>query len=188
MDWNGANKALRSVLDFPANTYATEHPQKVESARKSYPHSVSHVPGTGGLTCVPYALELADVPVYQAIGRDFGGEVFAGREFVEWLLEGRLKELVAPIPGCLAFYFEGWTWRHVGITGVGERVVSKWGTFPVYEHDFWEVPLTYGDRIRFFEQLSSARAIELFLEFARASVEIPREVDEIIKEVERAAK
>lgn len=31
----------------------------------------------------------------------------------------------------------------------GDRVESKWGRGPIWKHGLWEVPLTYGDTVKF---------------------------------------
>jgi hypothetical protein len=40
-----------------------------------------------------------------------------------------------------------------------------WGTFPVYEHEIWEVPARYGDEVRYFENPGPAGALQLILEY-----------------------
>jgi hypothetical protein len=77
--------------------------------------------------------------------------VFAGRRFVEWLLKNRLVEFQRPVPGCLVLYFTGDVWQHVGVVAGEGRVISQWGTFPVYEHALFEVPARYGNEARFFQ-------------------------------------
>jgi hypothetical protein len=78
---------------------------KFEGIRGQHAHKVSLVRESGGLTCVPYAFALADNRTYQAVAVDFEGKVFAGAEFIAWLLDGRLHEVADPAIGLLGLYF-----------------------------------------------------------------------------------
>lgn len=93
MQWDGRNNALRCALDFPAGTLIGEHAAKVDALRLGYQHTVVLRQASEDLTCVPYALELTTNPTYRAIAADFNREVFAGSEFIEWLLNDRLCEV-----------------------------------------------------------------------------------------------
>lgn len=115
-----------------------------------------------------HAFGLTDDPTYRAIAMNFGGNIFAGRSFIGWLLEHRLKELDEPTPGCAVLYFSGKVWQHIGTSTSPGRVTSKWGTFPVYDHAILEVPERYGDSVRYFERPDREEAIRLFLQFARS--------------------
>jgi len=65
---------------------------------------------------------------------------------MEWLIKGHLVEIAAPKTGCLAMYSDQGVWQHVGLVVSPGRVISQWGTFPVYEHDVCEVPNMALDR------------------------------------------
>jgi hypothetical protein len=174
--------ALRIALDFPDDTIIGEHSALVEQVRRTYPHTIRHVPEPSDLNCAPYALRLSNNAIYRAIARDFDREIFAGRQFVEWLLSGRIREIEHPKSGSLALYFSGAVWRHAGLVSGPRRITSKWGTFPVYEHDFCDVPARYGDRLRFFETMSMDDALALFLEYARSCGASAEDITNIIAE------
>ena len=74
-----------------------------------------------GSTCAIYALGLYKNPTYRAIATDFGGAVFAGRNFMEWAIRSHFVEIGHPVVGCLAMYFRGNTWRHVGLVSAPGR-------------------------------------------------------------------
>ena len=93
--------------------------------------------------------------------------VFAGLDFVEWALAGRLRPIDDPQIGSLAMYFMGEKWRHVGLVYRSGRIISKWGTYPVYEHEISDIPASYGNRVRFYERPTHSDALALFLEYAR---------------------
>jgi hypothetical protein len=58
---------------------------------------------------------------------------------------------------------------HIGELMTFRRVVSKWGAFPVYEHENWELPARYGDQARPFNKPNDAGAISLFFQYARVA-------------------
>ena len=83
-----------------------------------------------------------------------------------WLIERHLVELDTPVVGCLVCYFAAGRWTHVGVMLAGNRVRSKWGVMPRYEHDMAEVPAEYGQCVRFYERPPPAMARRRFREFA----------------------
>ena len=130
---------LRRALEAPVGFDRFEHRNRTESIRESFPHSVNYRALVNGTTCLTYALGLFKHPTYLAIaGEFFNYQIFAGKLFVDWLLEGvRLSEISNPAPGALMLYFADGIWRHAGTGTVGHRVISQWGTFPVYEHELF---------------------------------------------------
>ncbi len=104
-------------------------------------------------SCMTYALGLDSIDAYRRVALAFEPPVFAGKDFAHWLID-EVEQSEGPTPGCLVFYFEGETWRHVGTLDdvEGLRVVSKWGEMAVYEHGLDEVPAGYGDKVRFFHK------------------------------------
>jgi hypothetical protein len=175
-------RALRKALDFPTGTSKSEHAAKVAALRVIHAHEIALCSEASLLTCVPYALGIAEEPRYEAIARDFSGEIFAGSDFVNWLLRGRLMEIGAPRPNCLALYFSDSSWKHMGVLIGQNRINSKWGTFPIYEHAFWEVPASYGDELRFFD--APENSLRAFIEYARTRAD-QRDIDDIVEEVAR---
>ena len=65
-------------------------------------------------------------------------------------------------------YFMGEKWQHVGLVYGSDRIISTWGTYPVYEHEISEIPASYGDRMRFYERPTQPDALALFLDYARS--------------------
>jgi hypothetical protein len=134
------------------------------------------------LTCAPYALGLSYNRTYRSLAYwaylgEIASIVYAGPEFMVWLLEGRLQEIGEPHAGCLVCYFSNSKWKHVGVIDSHGNVTSKWGQFPLYEHALDEVREDYGDEVRFFERPSPEDALALFLEFA-AEKGVPSEIVE----------
>jgi hypothetical protein len=160
---------LRRALDAPEGFDRRKHRARTEGVRAAFPHSVQYRDLVDGSTCLTYALGLFKDRTYRAVaGKSFRYQIFAGKTFVEWLLEnGHLKEIGTPVAGCLVLYFAEGIWKHAGTAAADRRVISQWGTFPVYEHEVFEVPARYGNQVRYFEMPSAERARELFLQFAK---------------------
>jgi hypothetical protein len=160
------NRALREALDAPDGFPISQHREYIERVRLTHPHTVVFRQAIDLSTCVLYALSLSGEAVYRAIAVNFGGRVFAGRAFMQWLINGRLVELDKPMNGSLALYFNQGVWQHVGMVSGDGRATSQWGMFPVYDHDVWELPARYGDEVRYFSMLKIGEPLRLFLEFA----------------------
>jgi hypothetical protein len=161
------NKPLREALDAPDGFPVSEHRARTDGIRKLHPHTVTFQKLVDESTCVLYAFGLVGNSIYRAIATNFGGQIFAGKAFMEWLIKGHLVEIAAPKEGCLAMYFAKGVWKHVGVVVKSGRVISQWGTFPVYEHDVCELPARYGGEVRYFEMPGRGEPLQLFLEFAK---------------------
>jgi hypothetical protein len=186
MQWNRRNKALRIALDFPAGTLVGEHAAKLETIRRGYPHTIVLKQEPADLTCVPYAFGLTNNLMYRKIAAGFNREVFAGQKFIEWVLNDRLREVSRRTLGALALYFSAKIWRHIGFISAMDRVTSKWGTFPVYDHHLWEVPISYGDKLRFFKRPAPEDAVALFLDYCRYECVTDRDIADILSETEKS--
>jgi hypothetical protein len=161
------NKSLREALDAPDGFPVSRHREYIERLRSVHPHTVVFRQAVDQSTCVLYAFSLSRDNTYRAIAGNFDGRVFAGRAFMQWLINGHVVEIDKPTEGCLALYFNEGIWQHVGIVSEPGRVTSQWGLFPVYEHDVCELPARYGAEVRYFSMLAPGEPLRLFLEFAK---------------------
>jgi hypothetical protein len=161
------NHDLRMALDAPDGFFSSRHRSLIERVRHAHPHTVAYRELLDEGTCATYALGLFREKAYWAVASKFGRRIFAGRQFMEWLIQRHLKKIHRPVLGCLAVYFLGGVWQHVGIISGTGRVTSQWGTFPVYEHGFFEVPARYGDEVQYFNVPAPGEALRLFLEFSK---------------------
>jgi hypothetical protein len=122
-------------------------------------------------TCLVYALNFVEHPAYLRIAMLPQHDVFAGKKFAQWLVNsGALEEILSSnVPaGTMAIYFDhAGVFTHIGITIEHERVRSKWGTLGLFEHDLFDVPLNYGNTVRFFKTIAFDNAIELFYTYAQ---------------------
>jgi len=161
------NSVLRLALNAPHDIPCVEHEAFLAEVALRTTHSIRIYERFFRWTCVPYALGFAKDPLYGEIASFH--HIYATAGFVHCLLDARLQALDRPRPGCLALYFNSGLWTHAGITSTSERLVSKWGGFPVYDHRLEEVPASYGDEVQFFEAPSEGIGLEWFLEYAQAS-------------------
>jgi hypothetical protein len=96
-------------------------------------------------------------------------------DFVTSGLPGFLKEIPdsEASDGHVVLYFKDGKTKHVGLMQ-GDRVISKWGKNPVYEHPIAEVPASYGDEYEISKRPSTPFITNKFIEFVRHH---PRYVD-----------
>ena len=117
-----------------------------------------------------HVFEFSGIPEYHAIANHGGGAVYAGPDFAHWLVGNRLLTEVARADagnGDLVFYFSAGEFRHAGLLRANGRVVSKWGTGNLYDHELFEVPESYGTDVRYYKRLPRERALPLFTRFAQ---------------------
>lgn len=145
----------------------------VQAIAAEIPHSIVSHQSQHDLTrftCVMHVLGFAGQNRYAEVATLPGHNVYAGKEFVEWLIDsGSLTEVTAEqaVVGSIAMYFDDdGDFTHVGLLVSHGRVQSKWGTVALYEHDLFEVPSNYGSTVRYFACLPYKEAIELFFDFA----------------------
>lgn len=177
-----APSALRNALparDEPLTSL--EHRARLERLRETMPHTITFRESRFDGSCMTYVLGLDTIDAYRRVALAFEPPVFAGKAFAHWLIE-QIDEVQTPTLGSLTFYFEGDDWVHVGAVDdmEGRRIVSKWGEMAVFEHDLNEVPVGYGDHVRFFEKPTTEAALALFLDYAR-SVTPAGEVDDVLR-------
>lgn len=161
-----SNSALRRALRLEGLS-TQQHRQAVERIRAMHAHTIRFVTERADQTCATYALSLTDDPTYRAVaGRC---DVYAGKAFMNWALgNAALREVEAGCSGDLVCYFSDSNWQHIGVLVGPDRVVSKWGTFPHYEHGLAEVTEDYGDRVRFYTRPPPAEALACFIGFAHS--------------------
>ncbi len=55
---------------------------------------------------------------------------------------------------------------HIGIYNDANKVLSKWGTNPLYLHEISHVPINYGVNVRFFKKIESNDCMAIFKKWA----------------------
>jgi hypothetical protein len=175
MKLENSNPALRAALNVPEGTPCGRHEALIAEVAVRMPHSIRIHERFFQWTCVPYALCFAKDPVYCEIARYH--YIFATADFINYLLESKLKELEGPSTGCLALYFDAGRWTHAGVVKAPGRLISKWGLFPVYDHPLEEVPASYGNEVRFFPAPRD-QGFDWFLEYGRSRGLSDTEIEE----------
>jgi hypothetical protein len=159
-----SNRHLRALLKLEGLD-SDQHLKEIEGLRAAHTHTIRFVEKRRDQTCATYAFSLTDDPTYRAVAGLCN--IYAGKEFMRWAIDSHLQEVSEPHEGCLVSYFFGAEWKHIGVIVDSARVVSKWGTYPLYEHALAEVPEDYGSQVAFYARPSPAEAPTLFIEFAR---------------------
>ena len=77
------------------------------------------------------------------------------------LKDGKLIETKKPQEGDIVIYYLRDTEplpviKHTGIYQGKGKIKSKWSNGPIFLHDIWNVPYTYGKIVKFFKKLDSA--------------------------------
>ena len=122
----------------------------------------------GRYTCFMYALELYDQKPYVDIAMLPDVNVFASPDFICYLIETRaLVEEKESKPGDIAIYFKDSLPTHAGIVSKTQRVISKWGTGHLYDHEIFETPNKYGNEVRYYQPLLETVVLNHFINYAK---------------------
>lgn len=119
------------------------------------------------IVCFAHALGLADSSLYRELIYETGGKYGANTPFMEYVLKaGVLTEITSPAAGDVVVYFDKGTPLHAGLLTEKQDVVcSKWGELDLFEHNLWQVPVSYGSAVRFFKPMQTQEAEKLFVSY-----------------------
>lgn len=99
-------------------------------------------------------------------------EVFAGKDFMNWMLDNQLleeKSLDSLSEGDYVIYLDNEeSFKHIGIWIADGVIHSKWGTLGLYEHPLFEVPTQYGDNLIYCKKISEDFALNHFFKYAQS--------------------
>jgi hypothetical protein len=166
------NRAVREFLDELTSRKQTTDEYVDAIARASIPgirpvppHDARRPALSDQYNCFEYALDLVDSEIYRIILRQFHGG--ADSTFISYLLrDGTLCE--APRNdlenGDLVLYSDSDGPKHAAKVS-GNVVVSKWGFGELWEHDFCDVPLGYGEILRFYKHVTKRSAESKLVEY-----------------------
>ncbi|MBL8653391.1 MAG: hypothetical protein JNJ97_04285, partial [Alphaproteobacteria bacterium] len=130
----------------------SSHKKLIGDLQEQYAHTIKikKRESSYGFNCVMHALDMIDHPEVVRLSSIRPDEVYTGAEFMHFLIDGKyLSEKLASTPGLLAVYFDNKKFKHVGLLLSETRLESKWGCGHLYEHDLIEVPISYGNDIRY---------------------------------------
>lgn len=170
-----ASLELRRALDDITESFpADEQIARVTALCTVQTHSikVASDPQLGGVpldkfTCFMHTFDLIDSTAVTEIARTFK-ETYPNSDFVAYLVSRYLSELPQKdAHDCdVVIYSNDNEITHAGKLK-GGRVVSKWGTGYLWEHDLSEVPAKYGHVIKFYRAIPPVVADEAFVAYAR---------------------
>jgi len=128
-------------------------------------------------TCMVYVFGFAGHEGYRKIALLKKENVFAGITFAEYLIKSAyLKEIENPkSTRKMILYFNDKKLVHGGIS-IGKRVISKWGNQLHWRHGIWEVPVKYGDTVKYYELLSTNTAFKYFVKYAETFGVTPHKI------------
>ena len=83
--------------------------------------------------------------------------------YSSYLIERHLTEIEQNEiqDGDYIIYFDNGKPQHAGRIR-NNKVVSKWGMYHLWEHGIWEIPIEYGDTVRFFTQIPLEECVSAF--------------------------
>ena len=146
---------FRQKLEEATQGIPRKHPQAIASLSKSYPHSISlqcnpnYMDSTSD--CFLYVFEQRIHPALVNKIRNIDTETSERPDFFQKLLLRHFIELHASreITDEVVVYFDGEIAKHFGIIIENDMIVSKWGIGLVWKHSVFEVPLSYGDIVKY---------------------------------------
>lgn len=174
--WSPTGRGLREQLEEIADRYGAdrvaEQIPRIAELKGRFPPSISLLqaaipdkPEAFQFNCYQHSFGLARAENVTPNTKEYW-HVFPGREFVQFLLNARLEEIRADNArdGDHVIY-AGLEIEHAGFVW-GERIDSKWGLGHLWRHGVYDVPLGYGNHVRYFPRLTSETCVGAFLEYA----------------------
>jgi hypothetical protein len=158
-------KALDAIASGQHDRATPDHCEKVERLRTEFHHSIRFIGhGTERQRCFDYVLDIHPDLIADA----YNGKLF--KPFIAWYCD---KSLIKDPNGEIVIYFDQEEPKHAGFYR-DQRIISKWGSNPIYEHGIKEVPASYGDTVLRYRRPSQKEANRAFIKFVRGH---PRYVD-----------
>ena len=157
------------------NENVAEHEAILASITEGLPNYIKVLPSTVPLeryTCIVHVFGFTEKPEYVGIAAFGTGRVFAGIEFVHWMLDrGKLMEIQFQEcqKGDIILYFALGKVAHGGLVTANSRVVSKWGIGLLCEHEVYEIPAKYGEDVHYFQRPPYETVYDLFCQYAEDS-------------------
>jgi hypothetical protein len=165
------NDSLRLELDAAgAMKVSAEYRARLALLKKKFQHTIvvlSDGPGRiKRFNCFAYAFGIWNDPRYERLVSRAKNSALMNPAFVmQWLGGAGIIDVTddAVRPNDVVLYFTGDRLMHAGrvVAVSAERtILSKWGGNEVHEHKLWELPLQYGDRVRYFRPPDAATLLD----------------------------
>lgn len=162
---NLENTELREALEnrICANKDIATHPKvlsEIEGHTIDIEMETSNLEDDEDFNCVMYAFNVRLVNPTSPTGRYYIGTLCLKR----LIDSGHLKLLNTnqPPEKTYAIYFNNDKVSHIGVVSSNGYILSKWGMGNLYKHLPEQVPLSYGDTVKFYEAIDNDVAMDFF--------------------------
>lgn len=171
------NKELREKLLNITNAYildkSPEQIKEIENLKnKDLPHSillhseaVIGKPETYQFNCYIFALNLLGAKEVENIASK-NADIYPNSEYIKFLINNNILQK-NDIDSGVIIYFNNDSPLHAGKIKNG-RVVSKWGLCHTWEHEIFEVPMSYGNKVEIYKDIGQQEAIISFLHYSKS--------------------
>lgn len=167
-EWSDLKEANRQLSDQinQVERIGTEHQHSISIVKRAKRNDATSY----SYTCYMYAFDLMDHKALNAVA--CGSEVIYPRaNLISFLIRDFLYELKPNevVDDCIVVYFDKGKPIHAGKWRQG-FVISKWGKYShLWRHDIWELPVEYGNSVRFFSKLEGNVMEEAYRIWAESS-------------------
>jgi hypothetical protein len=146
---------LRSkISELTTNTIPTKHNKSIEGLKSQFNHSIVLISNPNIIDttedCFLYVMK-------NILGKDDYRKLKEGVQKINNFNELINKDFLSLHEEFnnndrVVVYFDGNGVTHFGLID-GEKVKSKWGSGLIWEHSLFEVPITYGNTVKFSDGL-----------------------------------
>lgn len=127
------------------------------------------MPKTFRYNCYQYAFDTITSPQIEKIA-SIHQSIFPNSEFIIFLIRnGILREInwEDRRNGDIIIYFANTKPAHAGKIN-SDKIISKWGLAHLWEHNIYEVPISYGTEFKIFSRVDSNLCVSSFIEYAKS--------------------
>lgn len=160
---------LQTIVDENTESHVGNQITLIADMSKIRPHSIKLEKEakignneTWRYNCFTYTFRLLDSPEFVDIIERYRF-LFANSSYCSYLIEQHLTEIEQNEiqEGDYIIYFHNGKPQHAGRIRKN-KVVSKWGMYHLWRHGIWEIPIDYGDTVRFFNQIPFEECVSAF--------------------------
>ncbi|GEM_PF-1370164 len=154
-------KQIKLIMEL-----SKQHPHSITLRREAIPSDRS----TFAFNCFMYAFDMLDSSEVETIRHryPFTLNIFPGSGFVDFLLNTAVMQerRENAKDGDVILYRDSAKITHAGKI-ISGRIESKWAGGHLWEHDILEVPIDYGDELKFVTGIKRNLCISSFFEYAK---------------------
>lgn len=166
------NKLRDELLRITENGNPSSHPSLIEKLNEKIPHSIKVLESITNInlyTCILFVFNIVNDEKYLSLARMCPQNIYASTEFIQFLINRNyVIELHQQSINCLIIYFENGKIKHIGRLINNNLVISKWGIGHLYQHPIFEVPSSYGTKIKCYSNINRDEMMNYFVEYAKS--------------------